>query len=665
MVVRDILKLSKDEVLTLPNKFKLTFEDNITLEVTRNKIIFSDYAWDLIRAYPNTLITSNLYIDHVLDNGNYTNNTHILLLQEVYRAVIQQYKLITPESKEELLDLIFRTTNKIITVISKYVEEYIASIDILDFINIITDEEIAELTENTEDTYLDINKTYKKVLDILLNSKKFENNNICIALKTGIVSTIQVLQSVVIRGKITEVDGSLLKHGVMSNYTSGLNSLYEYAVESRSAAKSLYYSDNKLSDVMYAARKLEILASVVETIEYSDCGTDQYMKWRINGPVKDGNNNINYKGDLHYMTGKFYLDETDPNNPFLKEITGDDPSLYNKILKIRSPLFCKTINPHKVCHVCFGSLSNNVSRFANLGHLCVSTLFSILGQSILSIKHADFVNIDSKLILNNQTSKYFRTNKDQNIYIFNSHFKDKNLKVIINKDEALGLTELKTIENRNDINPIRISAIGYLDIEFTDGNSTLKDMVHLSHNNKRVNMTLEFLLYLKVKGWKTDSKDNFVFDLSDWDMNKPIFKLQEIEYSYSNNSSMITSIIESCKRDSKQRLTEGTALNTLQTLFQVVNNKLNINLSVLEVIIYSASIAGDGDYSLGRSNNLGRLGYSSKTIQQRSLSSAYAYQGQDKTTFDPSSFNHENRPSSYFDVAIAPEEYIQEIDDRA
>jgi hypothetical protein len=101
-------------------------------------------------------------------------------------------------------------------------------------------------------------------------------------------------------------------------------------------------------------------------------------------------------------------------------------------------------------------------------------------------------------------------------------------------------------------------------------------------------------------------------------------------------------------------------------LFELVNSKLNVNIALLEVIIYAAMVknAAEGDYGLARNSPNRTLGVSKQTLVNRSLSAAYAYEKQTMTLSDPASFFNKNRPDSIFDVFVAPRETVMFYKDK-
>lgn len=174
-------------------------------------------------------------------------------------------------------------------------------------------------------------------------------------------------------------------------------------------------------------------------------------------------------------------------------------------------------------------------------------------------------------------------------------------------------------------------------------------------------MTLEFLNHISAYKWITDIKGNFVFDMSEWDFDKPVFKLPEIEYNFSDHSNQMAQIIESSMKKIDERSRPDSPDSTVQDLFMLVNSRLDVNLVCLEVITYASMISDVGECGLNRNSRGKALGVSKSLIAGRSLSNAYAYQEQDTFLINSESFIKGNRPDSVLDVNIDPKNVIKAI----
>lgn len=656
--VREILHIEPQQLREmLSPRVLLTFDDGQEIQTTNKKIIYSSYFWLIHRSFPKMQVLPNHFVESVLKGKPSTSSTHIELLTAIYRDVVATYNLDTPEKTENLLDLVYIVTNRVHNEVAKLAEANVTSIDILDFIQVVEHPIIKSAIDNCEPNHEAIVRTGEIVRSTMDKDPALANNSLVRAVKSKMVNEGQVSQCVGVRGFPTEVDGSILKVPILTNYTRGMKTLYNFVAESRSAAKALYFSEAPLQDAEYFARRLQLLSMSVERIAYEDCGSTEYLQWRINPPVKDEKGKLTYAGDLKFMIGKYYLDEASGQ---LKMIEGNEEHLYNQSLKIRSVLFCRHSDPHAVCKVCFGGLASNVSRFANLGHLCSATMTQQTSQSVLSTKHLDASSVSANIVLSEENAKYLATNRQKNAYLIRKELKERNVKLVVSSDEAVGLTDILSVDNVDNISPIRVSSIDYIEIRTLQKGVELSLPILVSQGNRRAVLTSEFLKYLKIHRWETDSSNNYVFDLSNWDFSQPVMKLPDMEYSYSDHSHQIAKVIESSMKNITDRSNPHSPVSTLQELFTLVNTKLNVNIAALEVIIYAIMVPSKGNYDMARHYPNPVLGIAEMVIKNRSLSNVYAYESQSQSIIDPLSFYKNGRPSSIFDVFIDPYQVVME-----
>ncbi len=657
--IRALLSYTKDDVVELPDTVTLIYEDDVAIPTSIRRVVYMYYIFEIFRHYPMAPILSKHSLEVVLGGKPLTSNTHIKILEIIYKDVVTIYQLEKPKEREHLWKLLLDTTNIVYNEITQLAEAYVASIDILDFVNIVTYPPVMEAVSQVTGSQQSIADCYEIIANILRSDPNLDHNAIAEVVRADMVSIGQVLQCVSPRGRMTEVDGTILPIPVMSNYTEGLGSLYEYAAESRSAAKSLYFSDAKLQDAEYFARRLQLLCMVVDKIDYIDCGSTKTIDWHVMPPSYDEHGRKTYLGDLAFMEGKYYIEDHQ-----LKLITHDDPALYNKTLKLRTVLYCNHPDPHQVCEICFGRLSKNVSAYSNLGHLCAATMTRQSTQSVLSIKHLDRSAAGTTISLNEVSSQYFKTDDEGMLYYMNLDMQSKQPKLVLNRDSAIGLVDILHMDTLDTLNPVRISSIECLEIITRDKDVETAMVIYVSQGNKKVMMTIDFLKYLKTHHWDMDSRNNFIFDLKHWDFNKPLFKLPEMEYSFSDHSDMIAKVIESNMKSIADREQPYSPVSTLQELFSLVNTKIRVNIAALEVIIYSAMVKAPGEFALGRNVEEPVMGIADQIIKNRSLGAAYSYQDTAREMINPQSFFKLDRPDSVFDVFMMPQEYLDANPDR-
>ena len=637
---------------TLPEQLILVFDDGVEVITKKRKVIYSNYFWEFHRQYNQLPLLAEHFIDHVLQGKAFTADANVNLFSILFNKTIDVYNLRTPLLKEPLLDIIYAIHNKINNEVVKMAEEHVSTLDILDFIEIMDNPTIHNVVSEVQSDNYSITNVFDVVREVINKDSSLAKNNIVQAVKAGMVNANQVLQCVSVVGFRTEVSGSIMPIPVMDNFATGLNSLYDFVVESRSAAKSLMFAEAPLQDAEYFARRLQLLTMSVETIDNIDCGTTKYLDWRVKPPAYNEKGIQTYRGDLVFMTGKYYLDDDNK----LKVIGKNSSHLNNKLIKMRSVLFCKHPNPHVVCEVCFGKLSDNISAYDNLGHLCAATMTEKTSQSVLSTKHLDFSSSGAAIILDDMSKKFFNINRSKDGYLLKKDC--TNIFITISKSELPGLIDILTIPDIRNVNTGRVSEIESIDVTYTFKGLSITETLSVSHGNKKAVLSLDFLRYLKEVGWETNENNDFKFQLSTWDTSLTIFRLPNIEFSFSDHSRQVSRMIEASMGDITERETPESPASTLVELFNLVNTKLSVNIAALEVILYAIQIYSKDNFTMGRNSETPILGISNLVITSRSLSNGYAYKSQASTIYSPKSFFKLNRPDSCMDVFILPKAVV-------
>jgi hypothetical protein len=664
----------------LVGTFNLKFDDGTVITTNYRATGYSSYFWRMHREYPQTPILPHHHLDVILKGQVISAKTHIRLVGSVFWDVVECYQLKTPLQRDPLVKMVYEIVNELYVDLSHRAEAFVVSVDILDCLQVIDYPDIAPALLELNNSQESIDRAYNALITSLNKADDLGDNALARATRSQMVNQNQVLQCVGPRGFPTEVDGHIFTYPVLRSYTQGMRSLYDFAAESRSAAKSHYFAESPLQVAEYFARRLQLLAMVVERIHYEtvpvedpetqqrqyfdngDCRSTNYVRWIVKPPQKTGNDV--YPGDLTFLEGKYYLttdEKGQPDTNELKVLKVNDEQLVGKTILLRSVLTCRDADPHAVCQVCFGRMADNFNHETNVGHNCAASITRQTTQSVLSNKHLDASSKAEPLMLNEITSQFFVTKGKNNAYYLRKDIVQSKPRLLIAQADVSNLTDVYIAPRIEDLDLTRISAIDMIALELEKRVPPYRTQMQISQHGQMAILSHDFLHYCKQHKWVSDSKYNLVFDLSDWNPDLPLFVLPAMEYSYSQHSGQIANLIESRIKDLTDRNRPDSPIRTLIDLFNLVNTKLNVNIALLEVIIYASMITdGPNDlYGLARNSTTASLGIARATLRNRSLSTAYAYEEQMKLIMDPRSFYQLDRPDCILDAFILPEAVVK------
>ena len=98
-----------------------------------------------------------------------------------------------------------------------------------------------------------------------------------------------------------------------------------------------------------------------------------------------------------------------------------------------------------------------------------------------------------------------------------------------------------------------------------------------------------------------------------------------------------------------------TQESLLQKVFDMFNSKLNVNVALLEIIVYSFTVMSKENMDMGRNSKEPTVARIFDIITNRSLSVAYAWEMENKWLFSPTVFDGRNATNHLLDVLYAPE----------
>ena len=669
--VRDLLSFEREYVRdTIRTNTPVLFEDNIVVKMTYKEIILQRYLLDVNNKIPDMPIISKYAMSNYYTAGHYTSRTFNDYFEVVMRDMVNfLFRKVGRELQPVIFKEMWVTINRIYNEYVYEVLDNASSINILDFLEIQFKPNLIKAMQDVQ-LKLDsqsVQHTYEVLDDILRNDPLLKNNVIAKGYIAGTISANQIKQMLASRGFVTEIDSKIFKYPIASSFVLGMVDIYDLSIESRSGAKALFLSNKAVQSSEYFARELQLVTMIVEDLVDGDCGNNKYIDWFVKPKEITG------KGDFKNLLGKKFINPVTNQEEVIENHHQD--IIEGKVIKIRSVLHCRNNDPKTICTCCFGDLSYSMHKHTNIGHFCSTEVTEKLTQSILSTKHLTSSATTNGLQLHGDAQEFFRV-KNKNSYAFKTGVlkttKSKtNFKLVLSQKAGFGIKDIIGGIDMYKLNPTNVTLIDMMYIVVTVDGKDQWYQINIEDTNKLGSFTYEFLEYIVKEGYVLDDNDNLVINLNNWDSADAILTMPELEYNFLALANQIKSAFKYMAT-----IKNGTALESpeslLQNVFHIVNTKLDVNLAILEVIVYAFTVYdvvdedGKGinlnkSYSLGRNVNDQRLMRIEDIITNRSLGAGYAWEKVVNNILSPKSFYGKNAVSHPLDVVITPNEVIKEF----
>lgn len=689
--VREFFKFTSEELYRgLKTNHIVRFDDG-DLFLTSREIIFNRFIWDIFKYFEEklgkkTFISTQFSVTEYYTNGSFTQDSITILLENIFKYTVDLFCRETFNREilnNYLFEKLYDIYNDIYNVVICNSLDYSASIDIIDFLEIQFKDPILKSLINLNDNYTeeDIAHAYKTVDEVIMNDKTLDQNPLVGMYRSKSLNRSQMQQIVGPRGNIPDLNSTIFKDPVKSSFTLGLRSLYELAVESRTAVGSLYVAHRAIGDSEYLARSMQLVTMRMERLIDGDCGNKDYIDWYI------PENPIIGKSELPLLVGKRYLNEETGKEDVIK-IT--DTHLIGKTIKIRSILNCKCGHPSHVCVACMGDLAYSVPYPTNLGHWASTRITEDTTQGLLSRKHKTDSSKGIDFELGHDESMFFKKsdpNKDGHGLKFNiKSFQPEKLKyeLIVSQDIAKGLSGLESTIDIGRLSPNKISKIDEVLFRITDKAGDYKfyrlniafsksfkqvketDLMNLSKASKvHGYFTTEFLNYIvggedEIPKCKIENgDDSYVIELNDWikgpDNGKRFIEFPNLEHNFMQLTKEFKEVMSKLAKDS-------SPMKMLQDMFDLLNVKLDVNIALIEIVV-SAFIVKDRngkDVHLGRGLNNETMSISG-IINNGSIAGICAFERHKTHLLTPKTFNGHNLVDHTMDVMIKPQETMEQV----
>ncbi len=643
---RRILDFSPPDIATrLKSSVILVYEDGVEIRHTAHELAVNRYVYSLLEIVPLKLV-SKYSVHNYYVGGQYVANTINKAFEAILEDVVDKHIGISGDRLilEGLYERMYLIMEDIYNNIVYEHLEYVSSLNIRDFLDIqLKPELMSAIDEVRVKKDLDSVKNTYDVLDkVIRTSEDLRDNPIAKGYISGGISSNQVKQLLASRGFVTEIDSSIFKYPIASSFVLGMDDMYDMAVESRSGAKALYLSNRAISLAEYFAREMQLTTMAVERLVDGDCGNTEFIEWTVTE-----SDYKNLLGKTYYLDGASYV------------INKSTTHLIGETIKIRNAMRCKLTNKRHVCTACFGRLSNNIPLHANLGHITLTVMSAIISQLILSTKHVTTSASSDTITLTPAMKEYFVV-RNKDTYAFRANTisrKKQTFKLCIPQDQGYGIANIDKASDVYKLNIARVSKLSTIHLAVTNSDGSYTEIpLDLKQGTRYGNLTYDFLAYVRDSGYSLDSSDRFVIDLDGWSSGVALVSLPQVEFSYIDLAKAIKEEFKSMKT------VVGTPEAFLHKIFTLVNSKLDVNLAMLEMIVYAFTVEDPtaGKFGMSRGSDNAAPTKMMNIMTNRSVGGSYAWEYVMSTLLSPRSYYGNNNVNHILDVMLKPNEALLE-----
>lgn len=619
--VRQLIGVPIVEMLNSPeaSKIFLIFDDG-EIESTSRECIHARHCWEMYSIFPTIKVSKEHHLH--AHRRRITPSTDGQILNKIkWDCTFECHKHNVFPRLEESCQKIYEVTD-MMDAFYHTVRDYAVFVSSTDFIELQQHPDIAAAMKNLREKPVvvpaDIPVVYNTIKKTIDTDKSLRRNALTLTTKSESTKIGQLNQCIGPKGFVADVDSNIFRKPILDSFTTGISSVRDLVMESRTAAMSIFYQKHAMQQSEYLTRMLQLAAECVFRVKKGDCGSKRYLEV----PIRT-------RADLKDMSGIWYLDpETDNEKP----ITPKSFHLMKRVVRVRSVLHCQIPDRFGVCSRCYGQLSDSLFDTDNVGHIAATVIQQIVTQSILSNKHLVASASSDSVKLSNDDQQFIRPKGDGgSTFYLNPALKGKRLTISFQGDTASRLQDIMYIEDISTVSPMRLTQLEELKFRVYRGEDLVQEYpLCVSTKSQKAFFTLEMLEFIRKFGWKIDSVDHYVIDLADWDYTKPIIELPMVQYSTPAHMMAIKEMLttDSAKENKLSISKYPNPSAALLAFHDLVKLRLSVNFAHLQTIIltYLCADPSNFDYRLPLVKSTGTLMSYKDIMVTRDFALAMSYE---------------------------------------
>lgn len=621
--VRDLLSVTVDEMFDSPEASRIYLEfDDGTIESTSRECIHARVCWEMYSIFPHTRVSKEHHL-HAY-RRRITPGTDGEILNKIkWDCTFECHKFGIFPTLEESSYKIYQITDMMDKLYHR-LRHWAVFPSSVDFIELQHHPDIQKamnfLREKPVVVQNDIPYVYTEIKKVIDNDKAYRRNAWVMGARSEAVKLSQLNKEIGPYGFVADVDSVLFRKPIIDSLVTGITSIRDLTMESRTAAMSIFYQKHAMQQSEYLTRMLQLAAECVFRVVKGDCGSKRYLEV----PIRSRN-------DINDMRGIWYLN---PNTGEEEPITSKSFHLRNQVVRVRSVLHCKLPDRYGVCSKCYGQLADSLFDTDNVGHIAATVLQQIVTQMILSNKHlVSSASSDSVKLSYDDQQFLTKSLEDDFVFFVNKALKNKKVTISFSGQDATRLQDVMYIEDLASSAPGRLSQLEELVFRIYSNDELVQEYpVRVSTQSQKGFFSLEMLEYIRQHGWVVDLQSNYVISLDHWDYSKPFMELPQVQYSTPAHMLAIKEMLttdSSKEKENKYTIAKfPNASAALLAFHDLVKLRLQVSFSHLQTLMltFLCEDPSNFDYRIPKDKSNGVMVPYKDIMVTRDFSLAMAYE---------------------------------------
>ena len=638
----------------------VVFDDGELKMITQD-VILSAYSWLFVREYGNKVpLTTDMTVTSELKNGGtYNSEMSRALFNRAMKSALEALGLHTDSNSVYAFVMkCAKENDHLYNGAADNLDSYAVSLGILDYIEATVHPSIKSLRDKatTDMSVAELADIQKEAEEALLKGLKREDGTvlkISMAVRAGMIKMSQLLQSILFRGFVQDIDRVLIEYPILSNLVIGMNHVEDFALLGRDSSFSIAAAQRDLGNITHQSVRQGYITTAIRSIEMGkDCGSKHTSPFHIEEEL-----------DLFNINGRYIIEDGK-----LVRVTTEDKERIGTTVNIRNAYNCTLRNKQHVCGICYGDTGANIAPEDGVGKALNREKSRGWAQQPLSMKHV-VAGLKSGIIESTPAlRKYFKMlSKDSQELGFRAVPKSvKSIKIKVLLSEALGISSLPSVPDVEKIALKRTSKIKFLYVVLEKRAGIEEDQVILSTKKYGVMFTYDFLRFVKDNYRDVVFPENeFVtIDVTEFvKRGEPFLKYPNLVTTALEATNSIISYYEA----SEKKVSNQYAINDVcLEIYDLM--KKDTNLNVVETLLAAylvRDVNQDGkqiSWKVTRAWERGAMIPKFRSlINHRSYAPSALYAKQHSRIFDISTYTEKGpTPISALDVTLQPDEVVSD-----